>query len=129
MDKVKDWYKSLPEEDKKLFMSLDFTNAIGIEGLEKEMEELREQTRIATAKTTAEELGVDSNAFDVYSDLLSRSNKELEHNSAEAAEAALANIRLNKGIEDLQKSLKNNVKALASGSKTTVEYAKALGEV
>ena len=129
VEEVQKWYASLPEQDRTLFIGLDFSTIGSLEEAKIKMDELREKALIAEARNDAETLGVDSDTFDTYAYLLGKTNKELDINTSETAQAALANIRLNKGLEELQKNWKNNLTALSKNERGSLEYAEALGEV
>jgi chromosome segregation ATPase len=53
----------------------------------------------------------------------------LENNATAAKKVAIANTRLNKGLEDLQKNFEGYKDSLQNSEKGTAEYAKALNEL
>jgi hypothetical protein len=93
------------------------------------LQEKRNQMEIETARVAAEGLGVEAETFDAFTDILADNNSELDKNSATTAKVALAQIRLNKGLESLNSAWKDHSKALLSGNKNTLEYAESLGAV
>jgi hypothetical protein len=60
---VQSWYKSLPEEDKTLFMAIDFSTIGSIEEAEEALEQLQKEADEQAAQTyitdNAEKYGLD----------------------------------------------------------------------
>ena len=129
LEKVKEWFNNVPEEDRTLFIGLDFTQINSEEEMLAALQEKRNQMEIETARVAAEGLGVEAETFDAFTDILADNNSELEENSVITAKVALAQIRLNKGLESLNSAWKDHSKALLSGNKNTLEYAESLGAV
>ena len=129
LETVKQWFNSVPEEDRTLFIGLDFTKIDSEEEMLEALQEKRNQVIINEAKTEAEAVGVAAETFEAYTDLLMDNNSALEDNEVLASQVAIAQVKLNKGLEKLHSSWNDNAKALISGNKNTLEYAEALGEV
>lgn len=129
LNDVKAWYDSIPEEDKTLFMGLDFSEIESLEHAKEKMEELREEAKRNSIKEEAIASGIEATELDMYAQVLARSNSELEQNSALTDQVALSNLKLNKGLKTLQDSWEDNYEALKTLNTNTPEYAQALASV
>ena len=69
---------------------------------------------------------LDEEALKVQAKMLQQTHKGLEDNAVTAAEMAVANQRLNKGVKKLSDGWKDWSKTLKSSDKTTQDYAEAV---
>lgn len=122
---AKDYYAALPEEDKALFLNLDFTE-IDEKSLEEMMDEAREKREKYRVQVEAEQADIDLNYLDTYSDILAEENELLEENAAFTDRVALTNIKLSNGLEELTKAYTDNYEALTLSNKGSAEYAKGV---
>ena len=129
LETVKNWYNSLPEGDKTLFMGIDFSQIGTLEEAEAKLEEIRETAKRNAIKEEAVSAGFEGSQLEMYSELLAANNKELKTNSSLTDQVALNNLKMNKGLKTLQDNWEDNLKILKSANKQTPEYAAALGEV
>ena len=129
IEEVKKWYNEIPEEDRTLFVGLDFTTIGSKEQMFEEMEKLREQAARTEILNEATALEVDESEFKMYSQLISKHSEKLSENKVLADQTALAHYKLNKGLSALSEKWEDNVKILKKSAGATPEYAKALGEV
>lgn len=83
----------------------------------------------AEQKEQAKELKYSENALRAYAEELENSNEALKDNDKVAADIALANVRMNKGIETLQKNWEDWSKVLKEGNKNSGEYYEVLSQL
>jgi hypothetical protein len=119
----------LPEEDRTLAMSIDYSVIGNLDEAKKALEEAREQMRIANATKEAIDLGADEETFKVYADILQRTNTRLKDNKAGAYEVAAANVRVNKGLTDLNKTWEDSIKKIRENTVGSYEYAEGIAEI
>ena len=125
LQEAKDYYAKLPEEDKALFLNLDFTD-VDEKSFDEMMDEAREKREKYRIQTEAEQADIDLNYLDTYSDLLAEENDLLEENAALTDRVALTNIKLSNGLEELTKAYTDNYEALVLGNKGSAEYAQGV---
>lgn len=124
-----DWSQIDPESAENVFNQI--TNVIrNTSNAVKEANE--ESQRLADIKPfkdiAKEQFDIDEDVFDELVKNIQKSSEELENNSKAAANLALKNIKLNKGLEDLGDQFEDNYKVLKDNNKLTPEYAESLEE-
>ena len=126
---IKEWFAKLPEEDRTLAMTIDYTSVASVEEAAAALEEARKKAEEATILQEAESLEVDASTFEAYTEGLADVNKELNENENLTKQIALNNLKISKGLETLTKSWDDNFEIINRGNKASLEYAEAIGEV
>ena len=80
-------------------------------------------------KEEAKELDYSEGALKAYAEEIQNSTEALKDNDEAAVDIALTNVRMNKGIETLQKNWENWEKVLKEGNKNSGEYYEALSQL
>lgn len=128
-EKLQTYYDSLPEEEKTIFLALDFTDLNTEKKLTDAINDLKEKSELNKVDIEAEKLGLDIDTLATYTDILKDNNETLKGEEVIAKKVALANMRLNSGLEKLAESWKDNCDLLKEADRNSIEYAEALGEV
>lgn len=132
-DELAGIYDQLAEEDRTLFLSLDFTDYRGLEDalqtILNDILTLKEQAKINEIKVEAKDLGFDESAFEAYTEILADTNENLDENSALTAQIALNNARLSKGLSTLASKWSDISSVLNEANRDTYEYAEAIGSI
>lgn len=134
-DELAGIYDQLAEEDRTLFLSLNFTDYRGLEGPQalqamlNDILELKEQAKINEIKVEAKDLGFDESAFEAYAEILADTNENLDENSALTTQIALNNARLSKGLSTLASKWSDISSVLNEANRDTYEYAEAIGSI
>ena len=126
---IKEWFAGLPEEDRTLAMTIDYTTVATKEDAAAALEEARKKAEEAAILQEAEKLEVDEGTFDTYTEGLADLNKELDENENLTKQIALNNLKISKGLTTLTKSWDDNFEIIKRGNKASLEYAEAIGEV
>lgn len=126
---IKEWFADLPEEDRTLAMTIDYTTVATKEDAADALEEARKKAEKAAIIQEAEKLEVDEGTFDTYAEGLADLNKELDENENLTKQIALNNLKISKGLTTLTKSWDDNFEIIKRGNKASLEYAEAIGEV
>lgn len=120
-------YAELSEEDKKIFAeTVDFKIAKNKEMMQQMLKDEKERRAEATLDDAAEKYELDPDVLKTQAKLLQKTHKGLEDNAEAAAEMAVANQRMNKGVDKLTDNWKDWKKTLKGTDKTTQDYAEAL---
>ena len=77
VQRVQEWYNTLPEDDKTLFMAIDFTEVGSIDEAKEKLEEAREKAASAAIAAEAKTLGYEETLFSTYTEILVDNNKAL----------------------------------------------------
>ena len=126
---IKEWFANLPEEERTLAMTIDYTTVATKEDAAAALEEARKKAEEAAILQEAEKLEVDEGTFDTYTEGLADLNKELDENENLTKQIALNNLKISKGLTTLTKSWDDNFEIIKRGNKASLEYAEAIGEV
>ena len=126
---IKEWFANLPEEERTLAMTIDYTTVATKEDAAAALEEARKKAEEAGIFQEAEKLEVDEGTFDTYTEGLADLNKELDENENLTKQIALNNLKISKGLTTLTKSWDDNFEIIKRGNKASLEYAEAIGEV
>lgn len=126
---IKEWFTGLPEEDRTLAMTIDYTTVATKEDAAAALEEARQKAEEAAILQEAEKLEVDEGTFDTYAEGLMSVNNELKENNNLTKQIALNNLKISKGLTTLTKSWDDNFEIIKRGNKASLEYAEAIGEV
>ena len=126
---IKEWFAGLPEEDRTLAMTIDYTSVATKEDAAAALEEARKKAEEAAILQEAKKLKVDEGTFDTYTEGLADLNKELDENENLTKQIALNNLKISKGLTTLTKSWDDNFEIIKRGNKASLEYAEAIGEV
>lgn len=129
LQEVQNWYSSLPEEDKNLFMSIDFSQMGSLDDAKEKLEEIRKQAQEQAILSEAQALDYDEATFETYTDLLVDTNEHLKENSITSKQIALNNLKLNKGLTTLADSWEDINEVLSYDKRGTIEYAEAIGQI
>ena len=129
LKEVQAWYDTIPQEDKTLFMGIDFSEIGSIEEAKAKMEELREEAKRNSIREEAISSGFEASELEMYAQTLASTNEELEQNTSLTDQVALNNLKLNKGLATLQETWEDNVEIIKQANKQTPEYAKSLSAV
>lgn len=128
-EKLQTYYDSLPEEEKTIFLALDFTDLNTEKKLTDAINDLKKKSELNKVDIEAEKLGLDIDTLTTYADILEDNNEALKGEEVIAKKVALANMRLNSGLEKLAESWKNNCDLLKEADRNSIEYAEALSEI
>ena len=126
---IKEWFADLPEEDRTLAMTIDYTTVATKEDAAAALDKARKKAEEAAILQEAEKLEVDKGTFDTYTEGLADLNKELDENENLTKQIALNNLKISKGLTTLTKSWDDNFEIIKRGNKASLEYAEAIGEV
>lgn len=126
---IKEWFANLPEEERTLAMTIDYTTVATKEDAAVALEEARKKAEEAAILQEADKLEVDKGTFDTYTEGLADLNKELDENENLTKQIALNNLKISKGLTTLTKSWDDNFEIIKRGNKASLEYAEAIGEV
>lgn len=126
---IKEWFADLPEEERTLAMTIDYTTVATKEDAAAALEEARKKAEEAAILQEADKLEVDKGTFDTYTEGLVYLNKELKENENLTKQIALNNLKISKGLTTLTKSWDDNFEIIKRGNKASLEYAEAIGEV
>ena len=126
---IKEWFAKLPEEERTLAMTIDYTIVGSVEEAAAALEEARKKAEEAKILQEVESLEIDSAVFETYVEGLADVNKGLDKNSNLAKQVALNNLKISKGLETLTKNWDKNLDIIQNGNKASFEYAEAIGEV
>ena len=77
----------------------------------------------------AEKYGLDADVLEAQAKQIRRYNKDLKLTEKQAANLAIANQRMNKGVKALNENFEDWKKTLTTADKTSMDYAEALTEV
>lgn len=127
--KLQTYYDSLPEEEKTIFLALDFTDLNTEKKLTDAINDLKKKSELNKVDIEAEKLGLDIDTLTTYADILKDNNEALKGEEVIVKKVALANMRLNSGLEKLAESWKNNCDLLKEADRNSIEYAEALSEI
>jgi hypothetical protein len=123
------WFANLPEEDRTLAMSIDFTTIDGVGEAQAALTKAKEKAGEAEILSEVDKLKIDKTVFDSYVEGFAEANGELDKNANLTKQIALNNLKLQKGLESLTKDWDKNFSVIKKGNKSTLEYAKAIGSV
>ena len=126
---VKQYYDSLPDSLKSYAIGINYELINTPEDFFDEIQKAYEQHQISLARTEAESLGADIDIFKTYAESLEKTNVYLTDNEVAANQVAVANIRVNKGLESLNKTWEKSLSKIKESSKGTYEYAEGIGEI
>lgn len=126
---IKEWFSDLPEEERTLAMTIDYTTVATKEDAAAALEEARKKAEEAGILQEAEKLEIDEGTFDTYTEGLMSVNDELKENNNLTKQIALNNLKISKGLTTLTKSWDDNFEIIKRGNKASLEYAEAIGEV
>ena len=126
---IKEWFANLPEEERTLAMTIDYTTVATKEDAAAALEEARKKAEEAGILQEVEKLEIDEGTFDTYTEGLADLNKELDENENLTKQIALNNLKISKGLTTLTKSWDDNFEIIKRGNKASLEYAEAIGEV
>lgn len=123
-------YNSLSEADKRIFAeTIDFKQNLNKQAMLDMLKEEKQTRADASLDSAAEQYELDADVLKKQARLLQDNVKGLEDNAEAAAEMAIANQRLNKGVDKLTDGWDDWKKTLKSSDKTTQDYAEACVEV
>jgi chromosome segregation ATPase len=77
----------------------------------------------------ADKYGLDADVLEAQAKQIRRYNKDLKLTEKQAANLAIANQRMNKGVKALNENFEDWKKTLTTADKTSMDYAEALTEV
>ena len=106
-----------------------YNNAIMSGDMDKAIEALDEMEASVMAGEMADEFDLSAEAVEDYAKRLKTLNKELGLSSKDAVKLATANMRLDRGIGNLNDNLKDYQKALASNNKGSAEWSQTLSDL
>ena len=129
LGELKTWWDGLPEEDRVLVSSIDFSNIDSTKEAQEKLTELQEQAKKFNIRSEAETLGIDITTLEIYSDILSETNKGLEKNNSLTDQVALNYLKINKAVESLNKTFEDNLEILKEGNRLSPQYAAAVASV
>lgn len=129
VNKIKEWFAGLSEDERTLAMSIDYTVVGSEEEARAALEEARKKAEEARILQEAEALKVDAAVFNTYAESLASVNKGLNKNSNLTKQIALNNLKISKGLETLVKSWDETYNIIQKGNKASFEYAEAIGKV
>ena len=129
LDGVKQWYTTLSEEERTLFLGIDFSTVTNIEEAKQQMEELREQASKAAILSEASKLEVDETTFETYAEGLDSINEGLGENKILTQQIALNNLKISKGLSTLTSNWDESYSILQKNNKASLEYAEAIGNI
>ena len=127
--KIKEWFADLPEEERTLAMTIDYTTVATKEDAAAALEEARKKAEEAAILQEVEGLEVDTAVFETYTEGLVELNSELDENENLTKQIALNNLKISKGLTTLTKSWDDTFEVIQKGNKASLEYAEAIGEV
>lgn len=127
INQIKEFYNKLNDEDKLLFaQTADFKIATNKEMMQEFLDQEKEKQAMSEGRAQAEAEGFDPDVLETQARQIMKNTKGMEDNAEAAVEMALANQRLNKGVDKLTDGWKDWNKALRASDKTTQDYAEAL---
>ena len=127
IDQIKEFYNQLNDEDKLLFaQTADFKIATNKEMMQEFLDQEKEKKAMSEGRAQAEAEGFDPDVLETQARQIMKNTEGMEDNAEAAVEMALANQRLNKGVDKLTDGWKDWNKALRASDKTTQDYAEAL---
>ena len=77
----------------------------------------------------SKELEISEEALESYADSLLDANEGLEENKKLAAQVAVANVRLAKGLNSIQEIFKDNANVLEEADESSLDYHEAIGQL
>ena len=110
----------------------DFEKAFdeGLQGWSIEaFQEAQQEKADSMLSEAATKYELDENVLKLQTELIKENTKGMEDNAVAAAQMAIANQRLNKGVDTLTEDWEEWNKVLRNGDKTSQEYAEALSGV
>ena len=108
---------------------LENWSSMSAEQRAEKMAAIKQQEFDSAIASTAQSLGVSSEALEGYTKALQNANPELKDNSEAAIAAAKANINFSKGIAKLDEALKDNYDILHDWNEESFETYEAAGKV
>ena len=126
---IKEWFAKLPEEERTLAMTIDYTTVGSVKEAAAALEEAKKEAEKAKILQEVEALEVDAAVFETYTEGLISVNDELKENNNLTKQIALNNLKISKGLETLTKNWDKNLDIIQKGNKASLEYAEAIGEV
>lgn len=129
LEELQEWYAGLDEDSRSLALNIDFSLISSTDQAIDALQELRETAERSGILQDAEELSVDKNTFETYTEGLVQINPLLEEDSVLSEQIALNNLKISKGLETLTKNWSKNFEILSNGNKATLEYAESIGEI
>ena len=82
-----------------------------------------------TLQSGAQGMEIDINILKAYAENLAETKNGLEENKAITAQIAVEHFRMARGLQDLRKTLQDNISTLRSASKNSLEYAESMGAI
>lgn len=129
LKELQEWYAGLDEDSRSLALNIDFSLISSTDQAIDALQELRETAERSGILQDAEQLSVDKNTFETYTEGLVQINPLLEEDSVLSEQIALNNLKISKGLETLTKNWSKNFEILSNGNKATLEYAESIGEI
>ena len=145
MDAVKEQFKngiSLTDEEAQMLgydnakafteafdKQLENWSSMSAEQRAEKMAAIKQQEFDSAIASTAQSLGVSSEALEGYTKALQNANPELKDNSEAAIAAAKTNINFSKGVAKLDEALKDNYDILHDWNEESFETYEAAGKV
>ena len=131
LDQIQGWYSQLSEDEKQLAAeTVDFKIAQNERLMNQALEQAKEDKAFAGLDSQAEKYELDAEVLKTQAkqmmEAFKEANPELENAAELAADMAVANQRLNKGVDKLTENWKDWKKTLQSSDKTTQDYAEAV---
>ena len=108
---------------------LENWSSMSAEQRAEKMAAIKQQEFDSAIASTAQSLGVSSEALEGYTKALQNANPELQDNSEAAIAAAKANINFSKGVAKLDETLKDNYDILQDWNEESFETYEAAGKV
>lgn len=122
VEQAKTWWASLPEEDKKLAMSIDFSQG----NWEEQLDTLKSDSLITEAASKYE---LDPDIIKTQAKAYQELYSEMELTEEAAVKMAIATQRAEKGVTTLSENWEDWKKTLESTDKTSTDYIKTITEL
>lgn len=119
---IKTWFKENPDA---LAYADNFEFASD-ENLDNQYQNILDKQEIAKINLKADNLGYNTDAFEIYTDLLTEVNDELSTSELTAKKVALENLKLNKGLVGLADDWDDLSTVIHNGAVGSLEYSEAL---
>ena len=123
LENAKNWYESLPEDNRKLSMQIDFAKG----DWDKQLDELRKKSEKQQGIEAATDAGFDAKVYEQYLEMLRKTNEALGKTEKQLNELALAEMKAARGAEEFGKNWESWNNAMTNG--TLLEQAEALKDI
>lgn len=132
LEEARTWWESLPEEDRELALSIDFSK--DEDSWQEQLDEIKEETAYSIGVANAEAAGFDPEVYETFFKTFKEGHKDLKITEEQMHDLALANMQCEAGLKEIAENWDDWQEALKKtgteeAAKAQTELNKALAKV